>query len=129
MTTAPAALPPYPPSAGLRTPDGIECRFRVCPGGIAGSTSTGRPENRDDNAQRTQATPMARLGESPPRRENDDAAVLARRALHYPSGDHRRRRVHRVTIVYHRRFLIGLIAPRSSARLHAYDPLSTPRFA
>ncbi|RQZ64401.1 hypothetical protein DF057_01255 [Burkholderia cepacia] len=49
----------------------------MCPGGSAGSTSTGRPENRDDNAQRTQATPMARLGESPPRRENDDAAVLA----------------------------------------------------
>nr|WP_321919065.1 hypothetical protein [Burkholderia cepacia] len=99
------------------------------PGGIAGSTSTGRPENRDDKARRTQATPMARLGESPPHRENDDVAVLARRALHYPSGDRRRRRVHRVMIVYHRRFLIGLIAPRSSARLHAYDPLSTPRFA
>ncbi|RQT54444.1 hypothetical protein DF050_11645 [Burkholderia cepacia] len=101
----------------------------MCPGGIAGSTSTGRPEKRDDKAQRIPATPMARLGESPPRRENDDAAVLARRALHYPSGDRRRRRVHRVMIVYHRRFPIGLIALRSSARLHAYDPLSTPRFA
>lgn len=32
-------------------------------------------------------------------------------------------------IVYHRRFPIGLIAPRSSARLHAYDPLIAPRFA
>ncbi|OUE45057.1 hypothetical protein BZY94_13835 [Burkholderia territorii] len=101
----------------------------MCPGGSAGSTSTGRPENRDDNAPRTQATPIARRGESPPHRENDDAAVRARRALHYPSGDRRRRRVHRVTIVYHRRFPTGLIALRSSARLHAYDPLSTPRFA
>ncbi|KVS34491.1 hypothetical protein WK36_13860 [Burkholderia cepacia] len=101
----------------------------MCSGGIAGSASTGRPENRDDNAQRTPATRMARLGESPPHRENDDATVLARRALHYPSGDRRRRRVRRVMIVYHRRFPIGLIAPRSSARLHAYDPLSAPRFA
>ncbi|RQT41771.1 hypothetical protein [Burkholderia cepacia] len=49
----------------------------MCPGGSAGSTSTGRPENRDDKAQRTQATRMARLRESPPHRENDDAAVLA----------------------------------------------------
>ncbi|KVA62667.1 hypothetical protein WI58_02500 [Burkholderia cepacia] len=101
----------------------------MCHGGNARSTSTGRPENRDDNAQRTPATPMARRGESPPHRENDDAAVRARRALHCPSGNRRRRRVHRVMIVYHRRFLIGLFAPRSSARLHAYDPLSAPRFA
>ncbi|MDW9231136.1 hypothetical protein C7S15_5240 [Burkholderia cepacia] len=97
----------------------------MCHGGNARSTSTGRPENRDDNAHQ----PRRWRGESPPHRENDDAAVLARRARHYPSGDRRRRRVHRVMIVYHRRFLIGLIAPRSSARLHAYDPLSAPRFA
>ncbi|KVK98860.1 hypothetical protein WS93_19180 [Burkholderia cepacia] len=101
----------------------------MCPGGIARSTSTGRPENRDDKAQRTPATRIARLGESPPHRENDDAAVLARRARHDRSGDRRRRRAHRQAIVYHRRFPIGLIALRSSACLHAYDPLSAPRFA
>ncbi|KWF98821.1 hypothetical protein WL94_05675 [Burkholderia cepacia] len=50
----------------------------MCHGGNARSTSTGRPENHDDNAQRTPATRMARRGESPPHRENDDAAVRAR---------------------------------------------------
>lgn len=35
----------------------------VCPGGIAHTAITDRPENRDDMARLTQATPMARLGE------------------------------------------------------------------
>ncbi|WP_175852850.1 glucose 1-dehydrogenase [Burkholderia anthina] len=35
----------------------------VCPGGIAHTAITERPENRDDMAQLMQATPMARLGE------------------------------------------------------------------
>ncbi|ORT88915.1 hypothetical protein B7G54_01685 [Burkholderia puraquae] len=39
-----------------------------------------------------------------------------------------RRRIHRIVIVYHRRFPICLVALRSSARLHAYDPRSAPRF-
>ncbi|MBN3831358.1 hypothetical protein [Burkholderia sp. Ac-20344] len=39
------------------------------------------------------------------------------------------RRIHRVVIVYHRRFPICPIALRSSARPHAYDPRGAPRFA
>ncbi|WP_269501020.1 SDR family NAD(P)-dependent oxidoreductase [Burkholderia sp. IMCC1007] len=35
----------------------------VCPGGIAHTAITDRPENRADMAQLVQATPMARLGE------------------------------------------------------------------
>ncbi|VWB56013.1 short-chain dehydrogenase [Burkholderia lata] len=35
----------------------------VCPGGIAHTAITDRPENRDDMARLTQATPMARLGD------------------------------------------------------------------
>ena len=41
--------------------------------------------------------------------------MLARRALRHRSGNRRRRRIHRVLIVYHRRFPICLIALRSSA--------------
>ncbi|RQS37453.1 SDR family NAD(P)-dependent oxidoreductase [Burkholderia sp. Bp8992] len=35
----------------------------VCPGGIANTAITERPDNRDDMARLMQATPMARLGE------------------------------------------------------------------
>lgn len=35
----------------------------VCPGGIANTAITDRPDNRADMARLMQATPMARLGE------------------------------------------------------------------
>jgi len=56
----------------------------VCPGGIANTAITDRPENRDDMARLMQATPMARLGE--PRDIADRVMWLCSPAARFVTG-------------------------------------------
>ncbi|RKU05121.1 short chain dehydrogenase [Burkholderia sp. Nafp2/4-1b] len=56
----------------------------VCPGGIANTAITDRPENRDDMARLKQATPMARLGE--PRDIADTVMWLCSPAARFVTG-------------------------------------------